>query len=176
MGTLRGSGGGANERAVEVRLLWRGHGGGASSNLGFEQRAPSAAGRGLYAAVGHQKQAQISSAPRLLCMGSAKHCRAAQLPANHGAATAPDAPASPRMRHDKAHRTGGIQEMFSGGVNAAHRAGLVQQTDQVAAARELSLFVRLWRKDTVLQAKFQPWFDIIFCLSRFCCEYSSLPR
>jgi len=37
-------------------------------------------------------------------MGSAKNCRAAQLPANHGAATAPDAPPSPRMRHDEAQR------------------------------------------------------------------------
>jgi len=48
-------------------------------------------------------------------MGSAKNCRAAQLPANHGAATAPNPPSSPRMHHDKAHRTGRIQEMFSGG-------------------------------------------------------------
>ena len=52
----------------------------------------------------------------MLCVGSAKNCRAAQLPANHGAATAPDAPASPRMRHDKAHRTDRTQEMFSGGA------------------------------------------------------------
>ena len=74
-------------------------------------------------------------------MGSAKNCRAAQLPATHGAATAPDAPASPRMRRDKANRAGGIQKMFSGGETAADRTGLVQQTDQVAAAGDLSLFV-----------------------------------
>jgi hypothetical protein len=48
-------------------------------------------------------------------MGSAKDRHAAQLPANHGATTAPDAPQSARMRHDKAHCTGRIHEMFSGG-------------------------------------------------------------
>jgi len=56
-------------------------------------------------------------------MGSAKNCRAAQLPANPGAATAPDGPASPRMRHDKAHRTGRIQEMSSGGATRRKEPG-----------------------------------------------------
>ena len=48
-------------------------------------------------------------------MGEFEVAVRAQMPANPGAATAPDAPASPRARHDKAHRTGRIQEMFSGG-------------------------------------------------------------
>jgi len=56
-------------------------------------------------------------------MGSAKNCHAAQLPANPGAATAPDAPASPHMRHDKAHRTGRIQDMFSRGATRRKEPG-----------------------------------------------------
>jgi len=43
VGTLRASDGGAKKSAVEVRLLWSGHGGGAPSNLAFKQRAASAA-------------------------------------------------------------------------------------------------------------------------------------
>jgi len=43
VGTLRASDGGAKKSAVEVRLLWSGHGGGASSSLTFKQGASSAA-------------------------------------------------------------------------------------------------------------------------------------
>ncbi len=55
--------------------------------------------------------------------------------------TAHDALVLPRMRPDKAHRTGRIKKMFAARSTHCAEAALVEQMDQVAAARDPSLLV-----------------------------------